>query len=148
MALACLTAATSTWAGSAVPAEIQPQRQARTTQAAVPTCSYKCAKTPGLIIVGNAKAAQVATATPSYQRIRTPRPAEIQPQRLARPVQVAAPTRSYQRIRTPSLIIAGGPQSAVPAEIQPQRLARPVQVAAPTRNNRRIRTPGLLIVGW
>ncbi len=117
--LACLTAATSTWAGSAVPAEIQPQRQARTTQAAVPTCSYKCAKTPGLIIVGNAKAAQVATATPSYQRIRTP-----------------------------SLIIAGGPQSAVPAEIQPQRQARPVQVAAPTRNNRRIRTPGLLIVGW
>ncbi|MEE8242533.1 MAG: hypothetical protein V3R61_03520, partial [candidate division NC10 bacterium] len=61
---------------------------------------------------------------------------------------VAAPTRSYQRIRTPSLIIAGGPQSAVPAEIQPQRQARPVQVAAPTRTYRRIRTPGLLIVGW
>ncbi len=119
VALASLTAATSTWAGSAVPAEIQPQRQARTTRAAVPTCSYKCVKTPGLIIVGNAKAAQVATATPSYQRIRTP-----------------------------SLIIAGGPQSAVPAEIQPQRTARPGQVAAPTRNNRRIRTPGLLIVGW
>ncbi len=119
VALACLIAATSTWAWSATPAEIQPQRQARATQAAVPTCNYKCAKTPGLIIVGNAKAAQVATATPSYQQIRTP-----------------------------SLIIAGGPQSAVPAEIQPQRQARPVQVAAPTRTYRRIRTPGLLIVGW
>ena len=119
LALVCLIAATSDWARSATPAESQPQRTARTTQAAVPTCSYKCARTPGLIIVGNTEPAQVATATPSYQRIRTP-----------------------------SLIIAGGPPSAVPAEIQPQRQARPVQVAAPTRNNRRIRTPGLLIVGW
>jgi hypothetical protein len=97
LALVCLIAATSDWARSATPAEIQPQGQARAAQVVTATPSYQRIRTPSLIIAGGAQSAT---------------PAEIQPQHTARTTQAAVPTCSYKCARTPGLIIVGNAKAA------------------------------------